>query len=428
MSEELYYRTQAQAVAAYIEQELKLRPGKHFRFASASSGPCVLALALVINPRFAPKIIGMAEQLSMAAGLDGSHAVRIGRGDKGTLTIEVPKPESLCWEVPVSALPHRRGLRVALGLNNDQRPTNANFNDPLTPHLLIAGTTGSGKTVAQRLLVYSLIMQTRPDQMGLVLIDARKRGLCWRHFANVPHLLHPVVTEDSEALRVLAWAVAEIGRRAETGQRRPAVFICIDEVQALLGRPEVNRLVTDIAGVGREFGVHLVIAAQDPTAKQMGDSTIKGNMTARLVGKVNSAQSAVVAAGIEETGAQHLTGSGDMLLIAPSGVSRLTVGHFTGRDAETLPYSEERQRLDLSGYDDADYVHSSARVPDPLEPEHVAVALGTGRGIVWLTRELGIGTRKAARVKQFADAMRTAWFAHGYTTIPPIPLESEQET
>ncbi len=320
--------------------------------------------------------------------------------------MEIPKPDSLWYNIGVRALPRRRGLKAPVGIDVEHRPALVDFANPLTPHLLAAGTTGSGKTNTARLFVYDLASQNSPDDVRMILVDTRKRGAAWRPFSTLAHLAHPVVTEDGEALRVLAWAVAEMDRRARDGRDKPHIFVSIDEAQALLDRDEFVKPICDLAAVGREFGVHLLLATQNPTAEMLGTTSIKRNMTTRLVGKVDSAQAASVAAGVKETGAELLTGPGDQLLVQPTGIKRITAALVTDRDTTTLPTVETVSGLDLGEYDDIDHVVDQVDVrAAPLEPEHVAVALAFRRGINWLAGELGIGNTRATRVKEFADAV-----------------------
>jgi S-DNA-T family DNA segregation ATPase FtsK/SpoIIIE len=297
-----------------------------------------------------------------------------------------------------------------------------NFGDPLTPHLLTAGTTGSGKTNAQRLFIYDLAGQNEPGDLRLLLIDTRKRGRGWRPFASLPHLLHPIVTEDGEALRALAWAVAEMDRRAANGRTRPHIFVGMDEAQALLDREEFVKPIGDLAAVGREFGLHLLLATQNPTKEQLGSTAIKRNVTTRLVGKVDSAQAAIVAAGIKESGAELLTGPGDQLLIQPTGVRRVTTALVTEQDTARLPGGEEIARLDLGEYEDVDHVLEQAGARSkaaPLEPEHVACALASGKGIGYLKNELSIGSARATRLKEFAAAILASLeFDYQHTVVP----------
>ncbi len=297
MDSQIFCKQAATAVVGYLRQELNITPGVHYRFVEAMSGPRVLALTVVINLRYALTVMGLSEQLSMAAGLDRGVSIRVDRGRRGTLALEIPKPRGLWYNVPVTALPRRRWLLASVGFDNEYRPALVNFADPLTPHLLIAGTTGSGKTNSQRLIVYDLASQNTPDDVQFILIDVRKRGAAWRPFERLLHLARPVITDDQTALKALAWLVAEIGRRAADGRNTPRVFVGIDETQTLFESEPFVKLIVDVAATGREFGVHLVAVTQNPTVRQLGDITLKRNLSARLVGKVDDATAAHVATG-----------------------------------------------------------------------------------------------------------------------------------
>jgi hypothetical protein len=427
-----YYRA-AKAIAQYWLQELEIHPNVHYRIREAVNGPRIIALHVVVNPRYAAKIIGMSEQLSMAAGLDKQASIRIDRGRAGALSVEIPKPSELWYNVSITALPRRGGLRATVGLDTEHRPTLVDFSNPLTPHALIAGTTGSGKTNAQRLMVYDLASQNEPNEVQFLLIDTRKRGSGWRPFEHLSHLAHPVITDDGTALRALAWAVTEIDRRAASEQTRPRVFICLDETQALLEQEQFVKPISDLSAVGREFGIHLLAAIQNPTAKQLGDATIKRNLTTRLVGKTDSAEAARVAAGIGGTGAERLMGAGDFLLVQPDGVRRLTTALLTERDTDRLAYAESPGYLDLAAYEDIDHVSDVAdvkslrdtqgkrgRKPDPLDLGLVGRLVGmlaTGQEIVaaTLANQLGLYVGKVERHIEAADDVLNGLTGAGYS-------------
>lgn len=436
MDSQTFYQHATRAIAAYLAQELNINPGVHYRIRSAVNGPRVIALRVIVNPRYAAKIISMTEALSMAAGLDKEVSLRIDRGRGGALSVEIPKPggidangmpTGLWYNVAITALPRRRGLRATVGLDTEHRPTLIDFSNPLTPHALIAGATGSGKTNAQRLLVYDLASQNRPEDVQFILIDTRKRGINWRPFERLPHLAHPVITDNATALRALAWAVAEIDRRAHSGRTTPRVFVGIDEAQSLLEDDSFVNLISDLAAIGREFGVHLLAALQNPTAKQLGDTNIKRNLTTRLVGKTDSSDAAKVAAGVGGTGAERLMGAGDFLLVQPDGTRRLTTALLTERDTARLPRVESVGYLDLEQYDDVDRTLDQAdnqSKADPLEPEQVAYALAyPDISQRELYRQFSVGFPKIKRVLEFASAVRAELANLGYSVrnVPPAP-------
>jgi len=390
-----YIRQVAVAIADYLSQELEIRPNRDYRVCAMQDGPRVITLTILVNPRYARNIVSMAEPLSMAAGLDKGMSVRVGRGRRGTLALEVPKPQALWFNISVGNLPRRRGLLALVGLDNDHRPARVNFGDPLTPHILVAGATGCGKTNAARVLVYNLAMGNGPEGVNFILIDTKKRGRGWQDFDRLPHLAHPVITDDATALRALSWACAEIDRRSGNGQGRPHLFVGIDEAQDLLDKPEFIRIISDIAATGREFGVHLApLALQNPTADQLGDTSIKRNMTTRLVGRVDSPTAAHVCTGQKESGAEALCGAGDMLLVDPSGSLRLTAALLNSRDTDRLPRLETVHVLDLEEYEDVDHVldqadnERKAASWDALETVVSLLAAHYDKGRPWLKETL----------------------------------------
>lgn len=416
MEIQAFYQQTGNAITGYLYQELKLAHGDHYRIERVTDAPRVLTLSVAINPRYARDITKMAGELSMAAALDGDTVIRIGRGARGTLSVEIPKPSNLWRTVKVSDLPRRKGTQVVAGVDVGKVPALIDVSDSLTPHWLVAGMTGSGKTNAQRRFFQALAAQCKPSEVGFILIDTEKRGKAWRAFERVPHLVHPLVVEHDEAGRVLAWAVAEMDRRAREDRQTPRIVIGVDEIQGLFQeRPDLIKVVDRIAAVGREWGVHLVIATQNPTAEHLGSASIKRNM-ARLVGRVSDSTAALVATGQRESGAEGLTAAGDMLRIDPDGIKRLAVALVTEADLEAMPRVERVGELDLSQYEDVERV-TEARA-EPVTPEHVAYALTTEKGLRHLQTTLGIGASKARRVREFADSVRVALAGHGCTVAP----------
>ncbi len=420
MDERTFYNQSAAGIANYLWQEMRLRPGQNYQVRQLLDGPRCGAITLAINATYARRVMAMSDQLSMAAGLSRNSTIRIRRGDGSTLILEIPKPEPFWYNVPIMALPRHRGVRTTLGLDTDHRPALVDFSNPVTAHILIAGATGSGKTNAGRLLAYDLASQNEPGELNLLLIDTRKYGAAWREMSRLPHLAHPIIIDEVEAIRALGWAVAELDRRARQGYQKPLLFIGIDEAQALLESEQFTSPIVTLAGVGREFGIHLALLTQNPTAAMLGDNTIKRNLTARLVGRVDSSEAARVATGQGGSGAELLTGSGDMLLVQPGEIRRLMAALVTERDMARLPRVESIRVLDFSEYEDVDHVVDQAnlpggRNPDPLNPDHVAYALthpdASQREI---NREFGIGFVKIRRVLEFASALNQAIESYGY--------------
>jgi hypothetical protein len=348
-----YDRTMHQ-IATYLRDELGLIPCQFVRNRTdnprsvyavrrATNNPRTIAIQIAINPRYLNDLIALRENLSMAVGLDSHQSLRIVRGQAGMLAVEIPKPEGLWFNIGVADLPKGEGLKAVVGLDQSSRPSTINFGHTLTPHMLIAGTTGSGKTNAEQLLVHNLASYNTPQDIRIVLIDVEKRGLRWRVFNHLAHLAHPVVTDETEAQRVLAWSVAEIDRRREQQRTSPRLFLFVDEMQSLVQLDGVVAPIARIAEMGREYGVHFVGAVQNPTKENIGHSDIQRCIPTRLVGRVANATAAYVATNQRSSGADQLTGAGDFLTLQPGqSTQRVTVALLTEKDIATLPRCETR--------------------------------------------------------------------------------------
>lgn len=413
----------SQRVMAGLYQELGLQPNRNYR-PTGNNAARVMSLKLAgINPHYLPAIIGLRDQLTMWAGLDDKAKIRVGW--QGTnIFLEIPKPPKYWKQVTIETLEARRMMRrgpvVTLGLGLQDDPKRINFKEAAIAHVLISGQTRSGKTNTQKLIGWNLAGHTEPDEAQMIVFDVAKRGYNWRDFDRVSSLAHPVVTTIDEADRVLAWLSTEIDRRAEAGYITPAIFCLIDELKALTDDSEIAaKYLSRIASVGGEFGIHLVLATQYPQVKLLGGSSeLKRNITTRLCGKVDDATAAANALGIAGTGAETLQGYGDFLLKDFDGLARLTVAKIEERHIEKLPRGEVR-RLELPVSEET-YREPPRpqRRPDPIEPEHVAVALFDPEASTYtrLGRKLGVGTTKARRVWDFAKAVMGYANKHGYNT------------
>lgn len=419
MNTNAYFQQAANGIADYIYQELKLYPAKNYRIVRTMNGPRVITLALDVNPTYARKIMAMGEQLSMAARLEKGYSLRIERGSQGLLVLEVPKPESLWFNVSINALPRRTGITATMGIDGDHKPALVNFDNYLTAHILIAGTTGSGKTNAARLLTYDLANQNQPEELGLILIDTAKNGRGWNEFRTLPHLINPIITEEDTALKALTWALGEIDSRSKQNITKPKIFVGIDEVQVLLEKEQFEKPLVRLISIGREFGIHTALLTQNPTAKILGDATVKRNLSVRLVGKVDSPEAAKVATGLSGTGAERLAGTGDMLLIQPADNRRITTALVTEKDISRLPKAESTKQLDLDYFEDSNQVIEATkaigRPTEPLKPEVIARAMiESDISQRQLYKEFGIGFSKAKEVIEFAKNVLIALDKLGY--------------
>ncbi len=261
------------------------------------------------------KVSSLAEELAFSLGARMTRVYR----DGGVLHVEVPRETprtvellTLCGRLhnvpPNSAL---------LGVDEGGVPLLLRIDSPDVAHVIVAGTTGSGKTAILRTLLLSLAMHNHAGQLQLALIDPKGRGLA--PLAGLPHLWRNrgIVQEPAAALDLLQALVAEMVQRDTVRRCRPRIVIGIDELADLLtvgGKP-VTEALTRLTQRGREAGLHVVAATQKPAATLVG-GLVKANFPVRLVGSVVSPEDAKVAAGIPGTGAERLLGRGDFLLVA----------------------------------------------------------------------------------------------------------------
>jgi S-DNA-T family DNA segregation ATPase FtsK/SpoIIIE len=368
------------------------------------------------DPNHLGKLLALEEQLALVLGVPG---VRLAR-HLGLVHAEVALPGSFHRPLPVRALKRKGGTWVTLGQTATGTPVHVNLAGTRTCHALISGITGSGKTVAQQLIAWTLAADNDPRQVNLLLIDG-KGGAAWWGFQRIPHLPHPVIGDPNEAVAALTWCLTELDRRKGNGRRQPHLFVVVDEVRELLdlgGKPAAEA-IRRLAALGRELGLHVLLATQHALADALGGSIAKANLPLRLTGRVADANAAHVATGVKRSGAEVLQGNGDFLLTVAGETHRLQVALVGNREIGRLPRVEVTPRLDFGDYDPERVLSVTERPrADPLEPGHVAVALATEKGITWLAGQLGIGSRKARRVRDFAQAVCAGLEAWGYTIIP----------
>lgn len=219
---------------------------------------------------------------------------------------------------------------VAFALGKDITGTNVFADIAKMPHLLIAGQTGSGKSVCVNSLVVSLLYHASPDEVNLLMIDPKVVELSV--FNNVPHLIAPVVTDPKKASLALNWGVAEMENRykdfakrnvkelsrynevleADGEKKLPHVVVIVDELADLMmtSGQEVEEAITRIAQKGRAAGIHLVLATQRPTVNVV-TGLIKANVPARVALSVKSSRDSMTI--LDSVGAEKLLGYGDML-------------------------------------------------------------------------------------------------------------------
>lgn len=270
------------------------------------------------------KVTGLAEEIALALGAREARVYRAGN----KFCVEVARRKS----APVRLLPLCQEIdapptTAILGVETSGSPLLLRLPSPDVVHILIAGTTGSGKTALARTLLASLAYFNGPDKLQMILIDPKGRG--FGPLAQLPHVIGPVLATPAEGAARLAQVVAEMERRDHAGERSPLLVVAIDELADLLqtGGKEVEALITRLAQRGREAGIHLVACTQKPTAALIGGA-MKANFPVRLVGAVASRDEARYATGMRDSGAEKLEGKGDFLLIARGEALRFQAAWF----------------------------------------------------------------------------------------------------
>ncbi|MEZ4711701.1 MAG: DNA translocase FtsK [Caldilineaceae bacterium] len=279
------------------------------------------------------KVAGLAEEFALALGAREARVYREG----SKISVEVPRDEP----EPVRLLPLCESLRqvpphtAVLGVDHGGAPLLLRLTAPDVTHVLIAGTTGSGKTALARTLLTSLAMHNRQAELQLVLIDPKGRG--FGALTRLPHVLGGMEQSNEEAVARLRWLVQEMERRDRHNVSRPILVVAIDELADLIqtGGKVVEAAIARLAQRGREAGIHLVACTQKPTASLIGSATA-ANFPVRLVGSVSSKDEARYATGAADSGAEKLEGKGDFLLVTKGELVRFQSAWMGPSDLKTV--------------------------------------------------------------------------------------------
>jgi len=258
------------------------------------------------------QVAALGEEIALALGVPRCRVYR----HEGAIRIEVPRPAGQ----RVGLLELCRRLRAVppvtavLGVGRDGKALLARLPSPDVVHILVSGTTGSGKTEALRAVVASLALLNRQSVCQMVLIDPKSRGLA--PFAGLGHLVTPVVTDMPGAAASLHALAGEMERRDRAGVEWPHIVVVIDELADLLmqGSEGVERDLARLVQRGRGAGLHVVAATQKPAASVIG-SLLRSQFPLRVLGRMCSSQDALAGAGIGGTNAESLLGRGDMLAV-----------------------------------------------------------------------------------------------------------------
>ena len=278
------------------------------------------------------KVKNLSEELAAALDAPSCRVARQG----AAVMVEVPRADAREVQLLplLEELDDVPAVTAVLGISDDGAPLLIRLPSPDVGHILVSGTTGSGKTALMRTMVVSLALRhPRRGELALVLIDPK--GRAFADLAGLPQLARPVVREG--ATEVLAELVALMEQRDARRESTPPLVVVIDELADLMmtGGKEAEYQLTRLVQRGREAGIHVIAATQKPAAAVVG-SLVKANFPVRVVGKVTSAQDARVASGWPGTGAERLLGQGDFIAVAEGRTHRFQGAYITDEEVAAL--------------------------------------------------------------------------------------------
>lgn len=410
--------------------------GVQARVVHITTGPTITRFELSPGPGVkVSRIVNLTDDIALSlaavgvrieAPIPGKSAIGIEISNKETAIVGL---RGLLEEERSN--PYRQRLMVALGRDIPGAPIYSDLSK--MPHLLIAGATGSGKSICINVILLNILYRARPDEVKLLLVDPKVVELSI--YNGIPHLLAPVVTDPKKAANTLNWAVAEMTRRyglfaqyrvrdlasynlraAERSEEvLPQIVLVIDELSDLMvaSAREVEEAIARLTAMARAAGIHLIIATQRPSVDVI-TGVIKANMPSRIAFAVTSQVDSRTI--LDQGGAEKLLGKGDMLYY-PQSSSKPVRGQgafVTEDEVETVVGFITAQGL--GGYDEevAEQIVSmtpSGRTTDEVEaekseeeedellPEAVAIILDAGYASVSiLQRRLSVGYPRAARL------------------------------
>ncbi|WAL84830.1 DNA translocase FtsK [Pandoraea sp. XJJ-1] len=425
----------------------------------ASAGPVITRFEVepAVGVRGA-QVVGLVRDLARALGVTSIRVVETIPG-KTCMGLELPNAQrqmirlSEILTAPVFDT-HRSHLALAMGKDITGEPVVADL--ARAPHLLVAGTTGSGKSVAVNAMILSLLYKATPDDVRLIMIDPKMLELSV--YGGIPHLLAPVVTDMKQAAHALNWCVGEMEKRyrlmsalgvrnlagynekidaaraagdkvrnpfsltpdaPEPLDRLPFIVVVIDELADLMmvAGKKIEELIARLAQKARAAGIHLILATQRPSVDVI-TGLIKANIPTRVAFQVSSKIDSRTI--LDQMGAESLLGQGDMLFLPPgTGYPQRVHGAFVADD-EVHRVVQHWQQYGEPDYDEAILAGDPSEAAsadlfgessgdaeaDPLYDDAAAFVLNSRRAsISAVQRQLRIGYNRAARL---IEQMETA--------------------
>lgn len=441
------FQAEIEAQGGTIEQTLH-DFGVNATLVNVTKGPSVTRYELEPAPGVkVNKIQNLSEDIALKLAVSSVRIEPI--PGKAAIGIEVPaktsEPVSFRSIVDCPEVKNAKGkLCIGLGKDISGRVVVADLSK--MPHLLIAGSTGSGKSVCINTIICSLLYKAAPDEVKLILVDPKVVELT--NYNGIPHLLTPVVTGPKQAASALHWAVVEMERRyslfaktqvrkiddynalVQPGEKLPFIVVIIDELSDLMmvAAVDVEDAILRLAQKARAAGIHLILATQRPSVDVL-TGTIKANIPSRIAFAVSSQIDSRTI--LDASGAEKLLGRGDMLFF-PTGANKpiRVQGAYIADDelnrvvdfikAEAIPtsYSQEVTTQQLNGAEGEKKDEGSEE--DELFQDAVELVMATQQASSsMLQRKFRIGYTRAARL---VDAMEEKGIVGPADGSKPRPL------
>jgi S-DNA-T family DNA segregation ATPase FtsK/SpoIIIE len=383
------------------------------------------------------KVAGLSDDLALALRAPSVRIVAPIPG-KAAIGIEIPNNQrTIVYLEEILSSPAFKNSQHKLTMALGKDITGAPFVTDLAkmPHLLVAGATGSGKSVCLNAIINSFLFKASPDMLRFLMIDPKRIELSM--YNDIPHLLHPVVTEPKEATRALKWTVEEMERRywhlSDRGVRNieaynrkvvkekrpptadkaegsdkplPYIIVVIDELADLMmtSSRDVEEAITRLAQMARAAGIHLIIATQRPSVDVL-TGIIKANFPARISFQVSSRVDSRTI--LDAIGAENLLGQGDMLFMPP-GAGRIVRIHGAYISEEEIKKVTDFLRTQMKPNYDTDVMtqvtQEEEEAGEDIELDEkfekaVELVIQTRQAsISMIQRKLRVGYNRAARM------------------------------
>ena len=441
--------------AAVVEQTLESF-GITARVVEVNLGPAVTqyALEVALGTKLS-KITALERDLALALAAP-TGAIRIEAPIPGRSLVGIELPNRTPEFVPLKKMMESDGMRnneskltVALGLDVSGKPVIANLGK--MPHILIAGQTGSGKSVCINTFLSSLLFRASPAEVKFILVDPKRVELTG--YNGIPHLLSPVIVEPEKVISALRWLISEMDRRyklfAQAGVRNidgynemsgfqalPFIILVIDELAdiMLFSPAEVEDAVTRLAQMSRATGIHMVLSTQRPSVDVI-TGLIKANIPCRIAFAVSSQVDSRVI--LDTQGAEKLLGRGDMLYLTPDQAKpvRIQGAFISDKEVNGLVGLLKEQGIEPQYTDEVTSMAKagSSNIPgmsedvDDLFKEAVKVVCQYDRASAsLLQRRLSVGYARAARIVDQLEAAGAIGPSEGSKPREVLVQDAEQ--